>query len=180
MSELTKKILESGLVDQATAELMERWGYLPDGSSDLAAGKAEALMRATVEKDVKETLNKLAERIGAEVDSLRRSRETMLDLNHLRWPVEIDSIRGRYPDDTEIADGATKFIAGGMTAVIDRMGRYYFRPQDVSREWLRPGFTLTRKVSPDGKKFIYREETILEVTELSVGEQLAAIQVSTQ
>lgn len=165
MSELTKKILESGLVDQSTAELMEKWGYLPDGSAELAAGKAEALMRATVEKDVKETLTKLAERIGQEVDSLRRTRETMLDLNHLKWPVLVGVWNLKNGDDSRV------FRVHGL---MDRLGRYYFHPKDVWKEAFVPGFVLMRGADDSIK------ETILEVTELFVGDQSAAIQVSTQ
>lgn len=35
MKELTKKILESGLVDKHTTRAMEKWGLLDEGASDL-------------------------------------------------------------------------------------------------------------------------------------------------
>lgn len=35
MKELTKLVLESGLIDKSTATLMERWGQLDPGSIDL-------------------------------------------------------------------------------------------------------------------------------------------------
>lgn len=35
MKELTKRVLESGLIDKSTATLMERWGQLEPGASDL-------------------------------------------------------------------------------------------------------------------------------------------------
>lgn len=35
MKELTKRVLESGLIDKSTATLMERWGQLDPGASDL-------------------------------------------------------------------------------------------------------------------------------------------------
>lgn len=161
MSELTKKILESGLVDETTAKLMEKWGFLEEGSSDLAAGKAEALERATVEKDVRETLIKMAERIGHDVDTLRRSRETMLDLNQLRWPASVFVSK---------PDGSSPSAV--LDALIDRMGRYYFRSQDVNVKWFVPGYLITRNGNVP--------ETILEVSELFLGDQVVAVQVSTK
>ena len=162
MSDLTKKILESGLVDETTAKLMERWGYLPEGSSELAVGKAEALERATVEKDIRATLTKMAEKIGHDVDALRKTRETMLDLTHLRWPVTV-----------MLKSSQGLMHADSLTALIDRMGRYYFRPQDVEKTWLIPGHLIVNFPS-------MREETVLEVTDLFVGDSVAAIQVSTK
>ncbi len=47
MKELTKKILESGLVDKTTAKLMEKWGQLEEGSSELV--DHHALTRKTLE-----------------------------------------------------------------------------------------------------------------------------------
>lgn len=35
MKELTKRVLESGLIDRSTATLMERWGQLEPGAADL-------------------------------------------------------------------------------------------------------------------------------------------------
>lgn len=47
MKELTKKILESGLVDKTTAKLLEKWGQLDEGSTDLV-GRHE-LTKKTLE-----------------------------------------------------------------------------------------------------------------------------------
>lgn len=181
MSGLTKRILESGLVDETTAELMEKWGVLPEGSASIAAGKALELERTTIEKDVREKLMKMAEKIGDEVDAYRKARETMLDLNQLRWPVQVD-IRGHPSEDTQLGPNGTKFIAGAVVGVVDRMGRFYFRPQDVNREWFRPGYVLEQRdvTGMDGRVVECRVETILEVDELFIGEELAAIQVSTK
>lgn len=158
MSELTKRILESGLVDEATAELMEHWGALPEGSADLAKGKSEALAKAT-----KATLTKLAEKIGSEADTVRRLRETVLDLNQIKWPTEVNV----FGPDGE--------VARHVVCVIDRMGRFFFRPQDVKKEWFVPGFVLRRTENTK-----MPEETILEVSELFIGDQVVAIQVSTR
>lgn len=166
MSELTDKILKSGLVDEATAQLMERWGYLPEGAAELT--KHEELKNATREK-----LVEFAEAVGEEVDKHRRLKETMLDLNQLRWPVLIKSIRGQ----TEL--GRQAWLTGGITAVVDRMGRYYFRPQDIQPGWLVPGNTLEfDKNDTTSRRILFMTQTILEVTELFVGEDVAAIQVS--
>lgn len=171
MSELTTKILESGLVDEATAKLMERWGYLPEGASDLA--RKNYLSNAT-----REQLIAFAERIGDEADKVRRLKETMLDLNQLRWHVDVE-VRGRPKGSAELTDKATIFIAA-LPAVIDRLGRYYFRPQDLPKGVLIPGYLIDREVASDGKTLKRRQETILEVSELFVGDELAAVQVTTQ
>lgn len=157
MNELTSKILASGLVDEAMAKIMEHWGYLPEGMSELVH-KAE-LTNAT-----REQLIAFAEKVGDEVDKARRLKETMLDLNQLRWPVET----------TVYDEKLGEVFTDAKSALIDRMGRYYFRPQDITTAQLVPGRRLFRKGGPlDG-------ETILEVTELFVDDQVAAIQVSVQ
>ena len=163
MKELTKKILESGLVDEATAQLMEHWGVLPEGAAELA--KNPKLKDAT-----RDQLMKFGEELGEALDRERRLRETMLDLNQLRWPAKVNII------DTTQQPPAVR--AQGVDAVIDRMGRYYFRPADVHKNWFVPGFQIIREtlhLSGDTPP-----ETILEVSELFVGDQVAAIQVSTK
>lgn len=40
MKELTKKILEAGLVDKATAAMLERWGQLEEGATDVVGRQA--------------------------------------------------------------------------------------------------------------------------------------------
>ena len=155
MSELTKRILESGLVDEATASMMEKWGVIPEGSAELA--KRQELKDAT-----RGELLKFAEDIGAEVDKHRRLKETMLDLNQLRWPATV-----------KIGNGKNDLRVGPFTAVVDRMGRYYFQPDLDTKKWLIPGYALFNAERNE-------VDTILEVTELFVGDQVAAIQVSTK
>lgn len=165
MSDLLKKILESGLVDEATAKLMEKWQALPEGSAELAEGKAESLSAST-----KKVLTKFAEDVGYEVEKQRKLKETVLDLQQLKWPVSAMIVDPR---------GDVKTFVSGL---LDRFGRYYFRPQDVMKEWFVPGFTLCRQVtnSPSVLGPGTLSETILEVTELYAGDQVIAIQVSTQ
>lgn len=155
MSDLTKKILESGLVDEATVRMMEKWGTVPEGSAELA--KRQELKDAT-----KEQLIRFAEDIGVEVDKQRRLKETVLDLNQLRWPATV-----------EISNSHNNLYVGPFTAVVDRMGRHYFQPHPDTRKWLIPGYVLRNRERNESYP-------ILEVTELFVGDQVAAIQVSTK
>lgn len=168
MSELSKKILESGLVDEATARLMERWGVLEEGSADLAK---EAMLK----NRGREELIKFADAIEVELDKARKLRETNLDINQMKWPVHIRSIRGA--ENGSII--GRPYITGSLTAMIDRMGRYYFRPADVQMAWFVPGYAIERDVSAQGQRH-NQTEIILEVSELYVGDQVAAIQVSTK
>lgn len=155
MSALTKKILESGLVDEATARMMEKWGVLPEGSSDL-------VQQQTLKDATRSQLMKFAEDIGDEVEKHHRLKETMLDLKTIRWPAtvsvwaETHRVSGEHP----------------IHAVIDYMGRYYFRPGDVDLSWFVPGRRIVRGPG------IGTHETIMEVTELFVGDDVAAIQVT--
>ena len=158
MKELTKQILESGLVDEATAALMEKWGTLPEGSTELTKNK-------DLESATREELMKLGQRLGDALDKERRLKETMLDLNQLRWPTSVNIFD----------ENASHEVARYVTCVIDRMGRFYFRPQDVKREWFVPGYVFCRTENTK-----MPAETILEVSELFVGDQVAAIQVSTK
>lgn len=157
MKPLMEKVLKSGLVEKHTAEMMERWGFLQPESSELV--NQDALQGAT-----KEQLHKLAEEIGNEVEKERTLRETQLDLDKIRWPTEVSI----YP-----GNGIPTTIKG-IQAVIDRMGRLYFRIQDVKKEWFIPGQCISRKVS--GKDV---DERIIEVDVLYVGDQQVCVQVST-
>jgi len=157
MKPLIEKVLESGLVDKATAKLMESWGYLPDGASDKV--NEDKLKGAT-----QETLTKLAGDLATEVEKEHALRETYLDLERLRWPVTDISLK----KPTSI-DGPA-LLAERLVAVVDRMGRYFFRIQDVKEEWFVPGHYLVRESG---------EEKILQSQVLYVGEQGVCIQVTT-
>jgi hypothetical protein len=172
MSELTKKVLESGLVDKATAELMERWGYLKPGSAD--AVKEDALKDAT-----KSTLTKLAEDLGEEVEKQYHMRETYMDLERIRWPVNVDIIEWIkfHPE----AKNSRRYLSFNLRGVIDRMGRYYFRIQDVKEAWFTPGNTIVSDLPPstDGAASERGKlETITESQILYVNEQPVCWQVS--
>lgn len=166
---LAQKILESGLIDAATALQMVHWGFLPEGSDKVAETKSKELANAPREK-----LVALADSIAEEVEKDRKLRETMLDLNQLRWPTKV---RITPAVGVEVAFNPARTFY----AMIDRMGRLYFRPADVKKAWLQPGFILTRENADDPLAGpALRSETILEVTELYTGDEVAAIQVSTR
>ena len=151
---LVEKILRSGLVDKATAALMEQWGYLEPGSAEKA--NEGALKNAT-----KDTLNKLAEDLAGEVEREYVLKETHLDLERIRWPVTVSTIRNSQGDE----------VAKNVSAVIDRMGRYYFRAQDANPDWFVPGFVFERLNG--------LSETVLEKQILFINETPVCIQVST-
>jgi hypothetical protein len=169
MSEITDKVLSSGLVDKHTAELMERFGMLPEGSA------ARTVQESYIQRS-REQMKKLAREFAELVDQEHALRETALDLNRLRWMVQVTVRDPRV----KIAEGipSTGFVAR-VDGIIDRMGRYYFRPGDVQKEWFVPGYIIERDVCQDGKSIVTKHEVIAEMTELFAGEQVAAIQVST-
>jgi hypothetical protein len=157
MKPIIEKVLESGLVDKGTAQLMELWGYLPDGASDKV--NEDKLKNAT-----QETLTKLANELATEVEKEHALRETYLDLERLKWPVSDIAIT------KDGGSGTFDIIAEKLVAVVDRMGRYFFRIQDVKEEWFVPGYTLSRRSGP---------EKILQAQVLYVGEQGVCLQVTT-
>lgn len=63
-------------------ELMERWKYLPEGAAALV--NEDALKNATMKQ-----LEKLAMEIGDEIDKEHALRESMVDLDRLKWPASI-------------------------------------------------------------------------------------------
>lgn len=157
MKPIVEKVLASGLVDKATAQLMEQWGYLPDGAADKV--NEDKLKGAT-----QETLKALANDLAVEVEKEHALRETYLDLERLRWPASILSV------SKPISAEEKEILASNLISVIDRMGRYYFRIQDVKQEWFVPGYTLLRQTG---------EEKILQSQVLYVGDQGVCVQVTT-
>jgi hypothetical protein len=155
---IVEKVLRSGLVDKATATLMEQWGYLEPGAS-------EKVNEGALEGATKETLNKLANDLASEVERQYILKETILDLERIRWPVDIDNITHANGDR----------VTGNLKAVIDRMGRYYFRFEDVSEGMFVPGFILERKLTGPFNS----RETILEKQILYIDDVPVCVQVST-
>jgi hypothetical protein len=158
---LTEKVLRSGIVDEHVAALMERWGYLPEGASELARNK-------DLESATKNQLERLAEDIANEVAKAALLRETQLDLDTIKWPVEVD---------IHSSDGKLVAMTNGL---IDSVGRYYFRPQEIDKDWLVVGRTLHIYSPPSNTEIRKKIEEITEVTELCIGDKVAAIQVNTK
>lgn len=157
MKPIVEKVLQSGLVDKATAQLMEMWGYLPEGS-------VEKVNEGKLENATKEQLTQLANDLAVEVEKEHALRETYLDLERLKWPTTIHSI------SKPVGDELMQNLASDLVALVDRMGRYYFRIQDVKQEWFVPGYFMRRASG---------EEKILQSQVLYVGEQGVCLQVST-
>lgn len=126
---MTEKILKSGLIDKAMVDMLVKMGSLPEDA--LEQVKEDALKGAPVE-----VLHKLADDMaGMMEDEQTFIRETHLDLRLLKWPVSGIDI---YNPKT------ASYVAQGLTAMVDSMGRYYFRIQDVKESWFVPGYDLRR------------------------------------
>ena len=167
MKPIIEKVLASGLVDKATVELMEQWKYLPEGASSKV--KEDALKGAT-----QETLTELARNLADEVEKEHHLRETYLDLERIRWPASIGAI-------IDSSGGERRFVAGGFDGVKDRMGRYYFRIQDVKEDWFVPGFMLEHNETSkeDGRTVEIIQEKIIQSQVLYIGEQGVCVQITT-
>lgn len=164
MKPLTKKVLESGLVDKHLAQMLEKWGNLPPGATEII--KDDKLKNAT-----RDQLVSLGEEIGDEVEKLRTLKETQLDLENLRWPTEV-SIKSM--------DGV--LIGYKIPAVVDRMDRLYFRIQDVDPAWFIPGCELSRDVVSPNRAHMARvmawNEEIIESTILYSDDVPVCVQVT--
>lgn len=147
-------------------ELLEKWGNLPEGSTEL-------IKNNTLKDATKEQLQKFAEELGDEVAKEHILKETQFDLDRIRWPSKVSVVgrEGNVPGPEEsIYD---------IPAVLDRMGRLYFRIQDVKEEWFVPGFLITRKAF--NKEAGLEEsvsEVIIEATALFSGDQKIAVQIT--
>lgn len=159
MKPIVEKLLSSGIVERGFVELMERWGNLPEGSSEL-------LQNETLKNATKEHLTRFSEDLANEVANRYVLKETQFDLDRLRWPATIDV----FSQEKNLQ--ATK-----VDAVIDRMGRYFFRVQDIQEGWFVPGFFIRRV----GTNHVNApDELILEATPLYMGDDKIALQVTTQ
>jgi hypothetical protein len=157
MSELKEKMLRSGIIDKHTAILLEKYELIQEGESDKVP-EGDPLKTAT-----KDQLSSLVDELDNEIDKEARIRETMLDLDKIRWHTKV------------IVWENTVKVTGDrpIDCVIDRQGRYYFRIQDVNEKWFVPGRRLIREGFTN-------HEMILEATPLYVGDQVVCVQVTTQ
>jgi len=160
MKPIVEKMLNSGLVDKATARIMEQWGFLPEGSVEKT--KEDALKNAT-----RDELVRLAEDLATEAEKAHAMRETSFDLDRIRWPAEVS-----------ILNENNDVLVHSVTSVVDRFGRYYFN-MESQPSWFVPGFTLKRKLQ-SGLITTYQEEMITESQTLYIDEQPVCIQVATK
>lgn len=166
MKPIVQKVLDSGIIDRGTAKMLEIWGYLPDGISEgIDEGKLASATR--------ETLLGVAEDLASEIDKEHHIRETHLDLERIKWPTEVSIFyQGESAEPT--------VLAVKVAATMDRMGRYYFRIDDIKKEWFVPGFYFERSVAGDAGRVEIRRETVLESQPLFVNEQPICMQVTTR
>lgn len=171
MKAIVEKVLKSGIVDRGMVEMLEKWGNLPEGSTELL--KNETLKNAT-----RESLNKFAEELADEIATAHILRETNLDLDKLKWPTEV-TIWGQGAGAWEHLVGPEHTVYH-IPAMADRMGRLYFRFQDIDEAWFVPGYKLSRKVFDKTKELTIEEtETILQADPLFVNDEKVAYQVTT-
>lgn len=137
MKAIVSKILKSGLVEKHTAQLLEQWGSLPDGSTEL-------VKNVTIQDLTEAQLIRLVEDISEELESSLSVKETVLDLDKLQWPVEVSVIeydkKGNYRSEAKVS------------AVEDNMGNMYFRADEAPLKLLIPGNYVCRANVSDLKK----------------------------
>lgn len=155
MKPISKKVLESGLIDKNAIQLLERWGNLPAGTSE------------RIRSDVtKEQLKKFSEELSALIEAEPILRETDLSLQYVT-------------EQRRIAIGTEEGIQVLMCG-ISKMGNLLFKPQSVRRSWLTVGNDV---LFPDGigdSKEIMNGQ-IVDVSEVFVESDLIAyrVQIST-
>jgi hypothetical protein len=109
MKELTKKVVEAGLVDQSTLKLMKMWGMVDEEVDGTKIAETKEELTALVDD-----IAKLLEQDG-EVPELR---ETDLELEEvMKQPVEVK---------VDLRDGSTYTALVG----VDRTGHIIFRRAD--------------------------------------------------
>lgn len=133
MNPVVEKILESGLIDKAAVELLEKSGALPEGSSQKVSETMLDASRATL----RQFADDLFDLIEKEQEKAGQLRETVLDLGSLRWPVDL-ALQAKS-EDTGLY--RTQLF---LKAMVDHQGHYYIRTQDVALHDLVPGRHLVR------------------------------------
>jgi hypothetical protein len=164
MSKLVEKVLRSGLVDKHTVALLEKFGSLEPGSTEKV--NEGALKNAT-----KQQLTALAEDLALEVEREAVIRETYLDLEKLRYPATGISL---YDAGKGIA------TVSGLSAMQDRMGRYFFRYQDVDYNWFCIGMELEKTKAQSGEMHYPAREAIIAQEILYIDETPVCIQITTE
>ena len=155
MKEVTKKILEAGLIDKTIAQLLERWHLLTPEEAALAT-KPVAVQEA-LEKFV-ENLEDLLDQETTDEVTDKPLRETRLEIQVKNPPVQYSyrTVRAGYPTSET------------FWAYIDEMGRLVSGPEvSVVR-----GSVLI-PMDPSASRL-----EVLEVEDLYQGEQVVAKQIT--
>ena len=150
MKQIVKKILEAGLVEKNAVLLMEKWGQVDRGSSELVGTKD---LRATTE----EAFTRFAEEVEALIEKERE------ELRESRLAIQVgDPFLGSWATQAGIGGE----IVRGVVLYKDEMDNFLF---PVSEDkFITPGATL--RVGEE-------EFTVLEKHKLFVGQQPYVIQV---
>lgn len=152
MKELSRKILESGLVDKHCALMLERWGQLEVGASELV-GRQQL---------TKQTLEEFAEEIEQLIEQDDVIKETRLEAVDGMPRILLKKI------------GRSSIVFTGM---VDEMGRYLVPPTVEFRR----GDTLFVTPDESGVRFSYVGwVSILEIESLYEGEKAVAQQLTVQ
>jgi hypothetical protein len=160
---IAKTLLQSGLIDKAQAQMMEKMGLIPSGASELV--RENALKGAT-----EDVLMNLAEELSVAVEKEHAIRETALDLNRIRWPAFIDVLKS-----SKEKEGLTPIVAN-LSCVVDQLGRYYVRISEGKESWFVPGYVVLRKLDSNRTSHEY----ITESQKLFIGEREVCYQVATK
>jgi hypothetical protein len=158
---IVKTVLSSGMVDKATALMMEKMGLLPSGAAELV--NENRLKDAT-----QEMLETVAEELAVAVEKEHVIRETALDLNRIRWPA--------YISISNPEKNTLKGIVSDLACVMDQMGRYYIRIADAQEAWFVPGFVVRRTL--DSRRT--SSEYITESQKLYINDRPVCYQISTK
>jgi hypothetical protein len=148
MKDIVKKVLEAGLVSKHTALLMEKWGTLDRGASDLVDSE-------NIHEMSEKTLLRFVEDIEALIERERDSvRETALSI--------------RMANPFQVSLSRSSGIRVPYVVFKDEMGRFIF--PSYAHEEISEGDIFTRVTT--GEKW-----KVTEVVPLYVGEDLCAVRV---
>lgn len=152
MKELTKKILEAGLIDKTVAQLLERWLLLSPDEVAMAM-QPKAVVAETLEKFI-ENLQELIDQEPVSEDTDKPMRETRLEICVTKPPM------GLFCPTT-----------GNFDAVEDEMGRLICAPTIV----LHPG----DKIWSNGTPSTFPPDFVVEsVDQLYENDTVIALQIT--
>lgn len=156
MKELTKKILEAGLVDKTVVQLLERWHLLSPEEAAIAT-KPVVVVEA-LEKFV-ENLEELLDKEPSDATTIKPLRETRLEIVVSKPPIDLFFFRrSAAPEHRHVR----------FSAVEDEMGRLIINPDVDTRVG---DFLMDDKTG----KVLY---TVLGIEDLYMGNELVAKQIT--